>query len=42
MTDYQRERLWLTDVRQVSGDKVVSEILLKDLDASVKLAILSE
>lgn len=40
--DCQQEKFWLTDTKRVFGDKVRSEIFWKDIDAGVKVAILSE
>ena len=42
MTYYQQEEFWLTDVRRVSVDEMRSEISLKNINAGIEVAILSE
>ena len=42
VTDCQWKEFWLTNARDVSRDKVRSEISSKDIDVGVEVAILLE
>ena len=42
MTDCQREGFWLTDAKKISKDEVRFEISSKNIDADIKVAILSK